>query len=548
MKTKNRRFRILALLFVLCLMLGLSGFAYATKAEAETAETHKELNMYYDDHKDMSGQTVVIVDPGKPDSFQVGFGVEEETPDEVVLRLEGDTLIAAGTGKAQLEVDGVLCDVSVTAAPISLLLLIGQSNMEGDGGNASQSIVCPLGQVYSTYGRHDRLNRYTGGWFTPSALTGEYSAINAAGTTDYLIDYPVYSLNEAGSGKRGPDSGIAYEWVRATGEKVWVVNAAHDASSISTFQKYCENYEETVSIFSACQKTLQKEIAAGHYSLSHMGCFWCQGCSDANNSAYWYTLKFTAMYDNLKKDLSIDLDGDPETPDNTLEFIDIILAMSGPEKYQGYRLGIWPDEIDAYYGTFKELEMRGHRVGQLWMAANPELPEINIVSNLAESWVTMPDGSDGVEEYFTSHYTDGVIDYETQEPQAKEWYSPKTPAEVKKAIHYNQIGFNEVGIDAARNACILLGYMEDSKEETTIRFVDWTGYETIDSVVTSTYAQSNTLVVPIVSPIYRAKTITYSITDGLTYEYYDLLAQKASMEGKLCANEIDEVCVEVIPK
>ena len=35
--------------------------------------------------------------------------------------------------------------------------------------------------------------------------------------------------------KLGPDSGFAYEWVKQTGEKVWVVNAAHGGSAISSW-------------------------------------------------------------------------------------------------------------------------------------------------------------------------------------------------------------------------------------------------------------------------------------------------------------------------
>ena len=254
------------------------------------------------------------------------------------------------------------------------------------------------------------------------------------------------------------------------------------------------------------------------------------------------------MYDSRKQDLSIDMDSNPDTPDNTLEFADIILAMAGSHKYSGYRVGTWNDNTDGYYGTFKELEMRGHRVGQIWMAANPELPDIHIVSNLAESWVTMPDGSDGVEEYFASHYENGIVDYQAQEDQAAEWYAPKTSYEVKHAIHYNQIGFNEVGIDAARNACILLGYLEDSDEETTVRFVNWTGYEAVSSIEASTYAQSGTLVVPVVSPIYRSKTLSYTVTEGLKYDYCDLLAQTFSTEGELSVNELNNNAVEVTAK
>ncbi len=511
---------------------------------AETAFP-KELMMFYDDRMNLAGKDVEILDAGTPDSYQVGYGVEEGTPDEAVIRFDGDALIAVGTGSAEIKVDGEACSVIVTAAPISLFLLMGQSNMEGMEGEPEQSIVCPDGWVYASFGDHLVMNRYTASYFAPSALTGEYRDVNVNGTMEYLSDFPVYSLTEEGDGKKGPDSGIAYEWVKATGEKVWVVNAAHSGAKIKTFEPYCVNWLEATSLFKACQKTLKNEIAAGHYTLSHMGMFWCQGESDAGYTADWYVEMFKKMWTDLKKTFSIDMDSDPATPDNTLEFANLILPLAGGEQ-KGYRKGTYQNMTEGFYSTFLELEMRGHRVGQIWMGANPELADINVVCNLGDTWMTMPDGRDGVEEYFTRHYEDGRVDYSTQEPQPEEWYTPKTAWEVKDSIHYNQIGYNEVGIEAARNTCILLGYLEDTDEETMVRLVNWTGYEEASTVLPSVYGTSDTLVVPVVSPIYRAKTITFEVTEGLKYQYYDLLTANNNIkEGMLSVAGIDEVNIIV---
>lgn len=505
-----------------------------------------ELSMYYDDHLDLTGKTVEIIDAGKPESFKVGFGIEEGTPDEEVLKLEGNTLIAAGTGKAQIKIDDEICDVTVKAAPISLLLLAGQSNMEGLNGNPDQSILCPQGQVYESFGDLTILNRYTAAYLAPSALTGEYRTVNTKGTTEYLCDYPVYVLTEEGPGKAGPDSGLAYEWIKATGEKVWLVNTSHSSASLNTFQKYCNNYEAAQFLFTACEETLKKEIAAGHFVLSHMGMFWCQGCADDSQSASWYVSKFTAMYNDFKKDMSVDLDNDPNTPDNTLEFADIIMAMAGSSKRKGYRRGSNRPESAGFYSTFLELEMRGHRVGQYWMAANPDYPDVNVVCNLAESWVTMPDGTDGVKAYFESHYENGTVDYPTHKEQSDKWRTPEQPKDVKNSIHYKQIGYNEIGREAAKNACILLGYLEDTDEKTIIRFVDWTGYQEIKQVPPSTNGVSGTLVVPVVTPVYRMKTADFSITTGLKYEYFDLLTENYKIqEGMLSANDQENAVVAV---
>ena len=281
---------------------------------ANAPVTAKSMSMRYDDHVDMTGKVVEIIGAGPPTSYQVGYGVEEnKVLDTAVVTLKGNALVATGIGTATVKIDGEIYEITVTAAPISLLLLIGQSNMRGSEGNADQSIVCPDGMVYATFGddRGDaegimNVNNATN--FAASALTGEYSTINVNGNTDNLSYYPINSLTEAGKGTFGPDSGFAYEWVKQTGEKVWVVNVAHGGSSITSWQPNATNFKEAVLLFSACQETLRKEIAAGHFTLSHMGYFWCQGCSDYNWTAEKYVTNYLAMHNGLKSALAFDHD------------------------------------------------------------------------------------------------------------------------------------------------------------------------------------------------------------------------------------------------
>ena len=208
------------------------------------------LSLRYDDHHDVSGKTVEIIDAGSPTSYQVGYGVEENTlRDTAVVTLEGDTLVATGIGTAKVRIDGTEYAVTVEPAPISLLLIIGQSNAEGMEGSGNQSVICPDGQVYSTYAKSNGLTGDAGltvenaGNYVPSALAGEHSTVNINGTDTKLSGYPVNSLTEEGAGKYGMDSGLAYEWAKQTSEKVWVVNAAHGASSITSWQKGKENYD-----------------------------------------------------------------------------------------------------------------------------------------------------------------------------------------------------------------------------------------------------------------------------------------------------------------
>ena len=537
-------------LFCVFLSLMFAAVLFSGTVFAEENGFLDEINLRYDDRYDISGKTVEIVDSGKPVSYKVGYGIAEGTLDDAVITLSGEKIIAIGIGTAKVRIDGILYEIKVEAAPISLLLLIGQSNMEGMAGNVNQSIANADGQVYSTYAMANGLTGDAGlttenaGNYVPSALTGEQSAVNINGNDTKLSGYPVNTLTESGKGKYGMDSGIAYEWVKQTGEKVWVVNAAHGASGISSWQKGESNFEEAVALLSACQGVLKKEIAAGHYTFSHMAYYWCQGCADEQQTAKWYAEKYIAMHDNLKAELAFDADLDETTEDVTFESGNIVLVMAGHETATGYRKGIYEDDSDKFFATFKELEMRGPRVAQIWLANNPELEDIYIVSTIAQDWVTMPDGSDGVREYFASHYENGIIDYPTQVKQKDTWYKPTTPAEVKSSIHYNQVGYNEVGREAARNTMYILGIKEKPEIETTVKFYDWTGYKEVSEIRTVSKGISETLAVPMVYPCYESKSVTYTASENLEYLYYDLLDKESKggiLSDSLGQNEIPAV-------
>ena len=505
-------------------------------------EKTEPLSIRYDDRYDVAGKTVEIVDAGKPTSKKVGYGVAEGTPDDAVVALVDDKIIATGIGTAKVRIDGVLYEVTVEAAPISLLLLIGQSNMRGSEGNADQSIICPDGMVYATFGddRGDaegimNVNNATN--FAASALAGEYSNINVNGNTDNLSYYPIYSLTEAGKGKFGPDSGFAYEWVEQTGKKVWIVNAAHGGSSITSWQIGATNYKECVLLFSACQETLKEEIAAGHYTLSHMAYFWCQGCSDYAQTAEWYVNKYLNMHNGFMEELAFDHDSDASTPDYEFEFGGIIPVRAGHDYNDGYREGTYTDTTDKkFYESFKDLQMTGPRVAQYWLGNNPDYEDIHVVCNIGEDWVWMPDGTNGVSDYFNAHYENGRVDYATQVAQKEAWYTPLTPKDVHDSVHYNQIGYNEWGRESVRNALIMLGEIEAPETETTVKLLSWDGYTEVSEVTASTAGSSETLVVPVVYPLWKAKEVTYELSEGLEWNYYDLLAEDDSVSGILSEN------------
>ena len=514
--------------------------------ECGEAEPASPISLRYDDRYDVSGKTVEIVDAGSPTSYKVGYGVEDGTLDDAVIAIDGDKLIATGIGTALVRIDGVLYEITVEAAPVSILLLIGQSNMRGSEGDANQSIVCPEGMVYATYG-DDRgadntaFTASNAAQFAPSALAGEYSTINTEGTTDCLSGYPLDTLTEAGAGKIGPDSGFAYEWVRQTGEKVWVINAAHGGTSITAWQDGTTQFEECEALFKACSETMKKEIAAGHFTLSHMLYFWCQGCNDAAQTAEWYVKKYLAMHESLKTVLAFDHDSDEATADYTFEFGGIIPVRAGNESSGCYRLGTYTDTTTAkYHESFKDLRFTGPRVAQYWLGNNPDYEDIWVVCNIGEDWVWMPDGTNGVADYFNAHYENGTVDYTTQVEQKTSWYTPTTPAAVHDSIHYNQIGYNEIGRESVRNALVILGETTAPEEETTVSFLAWDGYTEVTEVTADTEGSCGTLVVPVVYPLWKAKEVTYKLGDGLEYVYYDVICDSAAESGTLEAVGTEE--------
>lgn len=544
-------------------------------AEANVA-AEGELLMKYDDHLDISRYegNVEIIDDGQPTSYQVGYGVaENQVPDTAVVAIEGNYLVATGIGTATVRLGDEVKTVEVTAAPISMLFLGGQSNMQGSRGDGRESIVCPEGMVYGTYGDRYGMSATNATQYAPSALTGPNSLINTTGGTEKLSDYPVMmhnagvattTSNNNGKGKNGPDSGFAYQWVESTGEKVWVINAAHGGSALSEWVKGGTQYKEAVALFQACQETMQKEIAAGHYTLSHMGFYWCQGESDSTKTAEYYATNFLSMYEDLKADLSADMDSNPNTPEQTIEFTNIVLTFAGSLSSVGYRYdageGLYTAGDNNGWRTHEELEMRGQRVAQLWLGANPDYPDINVVCNIADGWYTMPadtaipNGTLSVTDYFQKHYEGGVIDYPTHVEKTAAWRTPDGPEDVRCTstdgagrLHYNQRGFNEIGREAVRNTMILLGYAEDPEEvETEVTFYDWTGYREVESIKAATSGQSSTLVVPVVSPIYRSKDVTYTTSDGVDYVYYDLVAESKGTEGTLRAIGANPATVDLI--
>jgi hypothetical protein len=103
MKRGKRMKKALSLVLIAVLLLGL--LPQVALASGST------LLLCYDDHVDITGKQVQIVDAGPS-----------------VITLDGNYLVATGVGNATVRIDGILHPVTVGKAKLNLIMIMGQSN------------------------------------------------------------------------------------------------------------------------------------------------------------------------------------------------------------------------------------------------------------------------------------------------------------------------------------------------------------------------------------------------------------------------------------
>jgi len=411
-------------------------------------------------------------------------------------------------------VDVYKLTVTVEAAPLTLMFLAGQSNMEGYCQDTShyeyeESIACEDGTVYSTYypSSASKGQQITGISFGSLDVAGslqgavetekisEDSSYIIGGTLSDPLDisgksltYPLNSLTAAGNGKAGPDSGLAYEWHSLTGDKVWVINTACGSTEISTWVPGGNSYVRFVDAWNEVKQTYNAEIAAGHYKNGSVSgnklVFWLQGeTNDSYSSADTYESSFGKMYSAMCNELG-----------SSVPF-GIIMVRAG------YKA--------TSYKTAADLVMTGPRIAQYFLgSSNSSYGNVFVVSNANEQWVS----DSGVSSYFKSAYSGG-FDYPMQGASKS---LPTKVDEVHGTIHYSQVGHNENGITAAYGMWAALGNASSSCK------VSWKdkNANSITSVTLDGLSDTTT-VVPIVDPVYLAKKVSYSISDKsvISYDY-----------------------------
>ena len=469
------------------------------------------LSLRYDDRKNLSdliGTTAsnVTITNQTVTSKKVGT----DTADTAVVTYDAatDTLYAVGTGTATITAGGKAYPVTVEAAPISLLMITGHSIGEGYLADGKLSVVSEAGQVYGSFGRE--------------ALTSNAGGLGYGADSRVSDSLDIYTPGKGGTASSA--SALGYQWNQTTGEKVWVLNAAIAGSCINEWQpgaanhssRYDDYYNTAITMFQNAQTVVANEVAAGHYTYSHMAMFYFGG---ANFKWYegWTQEKlqqdYATFWGGMKQDLSMDIDGDGKA--ETVETLGLVPA--------------WSPSLDDYAYD---------KAASFYMAASSEYPDIYMALDY-RNWVTD-----------LSSFP--VYDYETQ---SGEYWQPESIQHTNKGgtsdksifcsndtTHHSQIGYNAIGFELANSLEAFL-----AGAQTTTAVLQTKNTKDAEDTITLDLGESIDLI-----PLVDGGKVAITVTGELTCSYPLTVAASGyaggTVELSLNGTVLDTVTVKVRPE
>jgi len=476
-----------------------------------TAGDGGKLDLRYDDRKTLksitgkSGGSVTILE-----ETVTSKAVGTNSKDEHVIAYDADTssIIAVGTGTAKVLIGDSIYDITVTPAPISLLMITGHSVGIGEEGDKTQSVVVEAGQAYSTHKYEayysDNSNRIIIDPNTVNANTGL-----GWGAESRLPDIDDFAPGQGGT--IGEGSGLAYQWVKLTGEKVWILNAASGGTVLNEWQPgqkghstYFEyHYDNAVAAMKTCQTILKNEIAAGHYTFSHMAVLyhsaanfgWFPGWDDAQIKTL-----YAALWNNFSTEFSTDMDGDGDK--ETVEAMGFVPAWTASGANNRY-------SYDNPANHF--------------MAASKDYPQY-FIAGIYRPWVS--------EEGLASF---PAITYTTQSSPVSRPTSVHNTAHggtsdnsfFADTIHPNQVGYNAIGMMVANN---LYTRLYGGATAASVDLIDVYGNSIAGPVTMKT--GEKTTVIPVVTPVYGGG-LSFEVSENLAIEYPLTIVAKEIGTGTL---------------
>lgn len=471
------------------------------------------------------------------------YGDSYSFSDKVVAKADGAENILKFSSKNQKKIKAIECgntdvklksgenvNVKVEPARIALVLFAGQSNCEGRLSSyetieqARERVVLnePM-TAFDTYGASDNETSEEVNWiqnpiealsiesankYIPESLT-DNSKNEIYNRTDTL------TAAKGETGKTGIDSAFAYEWYKNSGEKVWIVNAAHHGSTIESWEattgEIDNNFWQSVKLYQCAEKLLSEEIEAGHFILARKGIIWCQGENNFNMSSNEYVSRFQEMFEGFEEHLNgkgiSDLERD-------LDFCGILIVRAAMNK---------PDND-------KDLVLTGPRSSQFYMTMKEGDSKILLASNVAENW----SDDKSVKKYFTEKYGN---DKTFNKAYPKENTNVKMPERVKDVhggFHFSQLGYNEIGFDAADSI-----WSAVAKEKKTDKSLKWLELVTDDGI-TDRSGETITITadryVPFAAKAFPAsmqKEIEITCSDNVEFNSNGLMIKSDGAKGEV---------------
>ncbi|MBQ8174030.1 MAG: hypothetical protein IJ009_01365 [Clostridia bacterium] len=501
-------------------------------------------------------------------------GTTEKDANLLVEQKDGQSVYADGCGTATVKFRGnQVVKIQVDPSPINMLFVTGQSNASGDPQSglkpgfssqyADDYIRSPETMAYLTWTGQQvsidpegDLEDYTWAWnnggtlwpatspaqikfidyknYVPTTLDWE-TASNANGPQPQQLSIPKGQTSFSTSGW---NAALAYEWVKQTGERVWIVNCSQGGMEIQHFQPTEDGtpinneYYQAVAVFNAALETLYKEVDAGHFVLNHMAYYWFHGESNSNDNEislgeytgadnrfkanrgnrYLDAEAYTEYFINMHKGFMSDVVYDHNGVTKELEYCGImtIRTKDGETK-----------------NTYDQLKLVGARNSEYYMGASADeaLSNVFVVSNVTERWVgetydeelgSNPEADAAVEAYMLEVYGSAA--------RFKEIFGydmPTTVYEMHPGVHYLMHGHNEMGMDCARNSLRIIRYLTpencyelpnyDYEDEVIIRIVGEDGMTELTDLIIFDKTTLKASVCPQIAPLYRQ-------VDGLRIE------------------------------
>jgi len=324
---------------------------------------------------------------------EVSIGLENAVPkkgDELILTVFDDYTVYL-TKKIGYQEPSTIVDI---------LLVAGQSNALGQGGDATQSVKPAMGTVY-----------YNVMGDTTLSTEGNIGWDSALGKTWHEETGRTVLIVKATWGGTGFPSlpGTSPQW----GSDAYGYWNPGNSGNLAALPFDC--YTKAKNMYAEAVASIDTE----KYSIGRCVYFWCQGCNENNYySAEQYKEAFLALHNDFK-------------------------VVFGTEEARLTHGGILPIR-SAYSSGFPNLKLTGPRIAQYHLARERE--DLCIVSDATEHWYS----DSSIAKWFAEQYAG-------REYPLGELPDSWDDIMQDDNVHYKQAPMNELGEQAAKN---MLAYLE----------------------------------------------------------------------------------------